>query len=156
MVILLMSMIFFFSSQNSGHSSAMSGFIRNIVIRVFHPDFDSLTLSEQEMIMSDTGFIIRKLGHFTEFALLGASLMIHAIVCRVCGTNKASNMKFLLPHSIIVLLIGALYAGTDEFHQGFVAGRVPALADVGIDSLGVAFGLLIVMAVYMSRHLYKN
>jgi len=34
------------------------------------------------------------------------------------------------------LAVAVLYAITDELHQGFVAGRHPAVVDVGIDATG--------------------
>lgn len=40
-----------------------------------------------------------------------------------------------------VLLIVAVYAATDEFHQIFVPTRTPAVHDVVIDTLGGAAGL---------------
>ena len=40
-------------------------------------------------------------------------------------------------------LIGTAYAATDELHQLTVAGRGPSVADVGIDSVGVALGIAV-------------
>jgi VanZ family protein len=40
------------------------------------------------------------------------------------------------------LLLTVGYAGTDELHQAFVPGRVPAWEDIGYDSLGAAAGLI--------------
>ena len=42
-------------------------------------------------------------------------------------------------------MIGTLYAGTDELHQYFNGTRTPSLRDVGIDSAGVLFGILVIM-----------
>jgi VanZ family protein len=39
------------------------------------------------------------------------------------------------------LAIGCAYAVSDEIHQAFVPVRSPQLADVTIDSVGVAFGI---------------
>jgi VanZ family protein len=39
------------------------------------------------------------------------------------------------------LAIGSAYAVSDEIHQAFVPVRSPQLADVTIDSLGVALGI---------------
>jgi len=36
-----------------------------------------------------------------------------------------------------------LFAATDEWHQKFVPGRIPALDDFAIDVLGIALGLAI-------------
>lgn len=41
------------------------------------------------------------------------------------------------------MIIGILYACTDEFHQKFVPGRTCSIKDVIIDSLGIITGSLI-------------
>ena len=53
----------------------------------------------------------------------------------------------------ISLLTGVLYAISDEVHQSFVPGRGPSVQDVLIDSLGVIFGILVVIGVIK---IYKN
>lgn len=45
------------------------------------------------------------------------------------------------------MLVGVLYAASDEFHQSFVPGRGPSIVDVGIDSLGVLTGILAVLII---------
>ena len=45
------------------------------------------------------------------------------------------------------MLVGVTYAASDEFHQSFVPGRGPSIIDVGIDSLGVLTGILIVLII---------
>ncbi|MCQ2545920.1 MAG: VanZ family protein [Clostridia bacterium] len=71
-----------------------------------------------------SAYAVRKLAHFCEFALLGFLLVF------------ALGGKILL-----AALVGVLYAGTDEFHQTFVDGRVGQLLDVGIDGAGVICGM---------------
>jgi len=44
---------------------------------------------------------------------------------------------------VLTGLLCVLFAATDEWHQKFVPGRVPALDDFTIDVLGVAVGLAI-------------
>jgi VanZ family protein len=46
------------------------------------------------------------------------------------------------------LALAILYAITDEFHQGFVAGRHESAVDVGIDAAGA---LIAVVAVGIVR-----
>ena len=47
---------------------------------------------------------------------------------------------------------GFLYAVSDELHQSFVGGRSPGLLDVGIDSAGVLFGILVMaLLLYLCR-----
>jgi VanZ family protein len=44
-----------------------------------------------------------------------------------------------------------LYAMTDEFHQGFVAGRHPSLVDVGIDATGALIAVVVVSLIRSRR-----
>jgi hypothetical protein len=44
------------------------------------------------------------------------------------------------PRLIILILLGAVLGGLDEFHQSFVPGRNPDAADAAVDVLGVLFG----------------
>jgi VanZ family protein len=68
--------------------------------------------------------VLRKIAHLTEYAILGA-LLVRA-----------------LRHPKIAILVGALYATSDEFHQHFVRGRHAACYDVVIDTVGVTIGVL--------------
>ena len=43
------------------------------------------------------------------------------------------------------ILTGMFYAMSDEFHQRFVAGRTSRITDIGIDTLGVITGAILVM-----------
>lgn len=47
----------------------------------------------------------------------------------------------------LAFLLTVIYAGTDEFHQSFVAGRHPSLVDVGVDSVGAIIALIIARLV---------
>ena len=67
------------------------------------------------------------------------------------GTDKKTVIALWL-----VLLAGAFcvgFAGLDEYHQSFVAGRGPSVTDIGIDSIGVFFG---VMAVQILCWIFLN
>ena len=68
--------------------------------------------------------ILRKIAHLSEYAILGA-LLLRAI-----------------QRPAVAILVGALYAVTDEFHQHFVRGRHAAWYDVLIDTVGVTIGVL--------------
>ena len=45
------------------------------------------------------------------------------------------------------LIIGVIYAISDEIHQCFTPGRGPLVTDVIIDTMGVLLGILLVMLV---------
>ena len=75
-------------------------------------------------------FLIRKAGHFTEYAILALLL------------RRAIGHDGLKPFGL-ALLVAATYAATDEFHQSFVPGRTPARGDVLIDTSGALVALLV-------------
>jgi VanZ family protein len=68
--------------------------------------------------------VLRKLAHLTAYAILGA-LLVRA-----------------LSRPGLAILLGGLYAVTDEVHQHFVRGRHGAWYDVLLDTVGVAVGVL--------------
>ena len=85
------------------------------------------------------GGLLRKIAHFTEFALLGACLAwLHGMV------NKKAAYA---------LAWGAAAACMDETIQRFVPGRGPSLKDVGIDTAGVLTGIAL---LHLGHHIYKK
>ena len=135
LVIAVMVMIFCFSAQTGEESGAMSGRLTTWVLNLVVPNFENLAFEKQESIRSAVGFAVRKLAHFSEYALLGLSLMLHIV-----QVQKKITVRLPL---LWAWGVGALYAASDEFHQGFVAGRGPSIVDVMIDSLGVIAGVLL-------------
>ncbi len=68
--------------------------------------------------------VVRKIAHAGEYAVLGA-LLARA-----------------LAREPVALALGSAYAASDEIHQSFVEGRVGSPLDWGIDTAGVAIGIL--------------
>lgn len=83
------------------------------------------------------GGLLRKLAHFTEFACLG---MVLSWLFRMLRQKKWEHL--LLP-----LAGGFLAAALDETIQCFVPDRGPAIKDVGIDTLGVMLGIVIISLI---------
>jgi VanZ family protein len=77
--------------------------------------------------------VLRKAGHMTEFAILGALLF------RALGRE--------LP----AFAVGVAYAVTDELHQHFVEGRHASPFDVTLDAIGVAIGILLFRRFLQTR-----
>jgi len=77
--------------------------------------------------------VVRKCGHLTEYAIL-AGFLYRAI---------RQRRNTVLPVAITALVIAAVYAGLDEFHQSFVASRTASGWDVMIDCIGALVGLAI-------------
>ena len=79
-------------------------------------------------------FIVRKIGHMSVFGLLAR------LTARALTNTTHWPWKRIFAVSLIFT---ALYAASDEFHQSFTAGRVPAVHDIIIDGVGgwIALGL---------------
>ncbi|HEY6442256.1 MAG TPA: VanZ family protein [Candidatus Acidoferrales bacterium] len=81
---------------------------------------------------------IRKCGHLTEYFIL--SLL-------VLRGMRAGRRDMRIVWALAAIATVACYASLDEFHQMFVPGRTPAVADVLLDTIGgicaqIAFALL--------------
>ena len=75
--------------------------------------------------------VLRKLAHVTEYAILGFLLL------RAIGREWPA------------LLVGVLYAASDELHQHFVHGRHASPIDVLIDSVGLLVGIFVVQRLVL-------
>ena len=132
LVIFVAGMIFCFSAMKGPDSMELSNGFTYWFMGLFYPDFESMPPERQRQIYDLFVFIVRKTAHFTEFAALGMSLLL---LLREYRLRRAAFWAWG---------IGTLYAGTDELHQYFNGTRTPSLRDVGIDSAGVLFGVLVI------------
>ena len=138
-VLAWMGVIFYFSHQNGTSSSKMSNGITRWVVNTFVPNYSNLTKAEQSSILKDTSYVIRKLAHYSEYAILGLFLFTAVYMF-------TDNEKIIIP---VVSILGILYAISDEFHQSFVGGRAPAVKDVLIDSIGV-LTIVFLIGIYLN------
>lgn len=137
--------IFMFSAQNGKTSSGTSRQVVRQMIE-WYPKSKQLTEKEKEEIVENMQPFIRKGAHFSIYALAGITTSGFLITI----TNKKKRQIGL------TLSIGILYAISDEFHQSFSGGRTPSIIDVGIDSLGVMVGILIVQGLLFIKKTQKE
>lgn len=136
--LLLLLLIFGFSSQTGEDSGSLSFQISLYLVRLFSPFLPAASTNEILMERADAiHFFVRKAAHMTEYFLLTLSLHLPMLVC---FKNKLSLQKRLL----IGFFAAVFFAAADEFHQSFVAGRSGNLMDVGIDSIGVLAATLLI------------
>ena len=129
--------IFIFSSQNGEKSGLTSrGFVRKIV--EITGITNDLNEEEKEEVIENCQFVVRKLAHFSIYAILGINILGFV--------NTYKNFKFKSQIEI-TLFSGFLYAVSDEFHQMFSGGRTASPNDVCIDTLGVLFGIGIFLLI---------
>jgi VanZ family protein len=114
-----MSAIFFFSTDN--FSSEETGSVLRSILHSILP-----FLSEGGF--QSLHFLIRKAGHFTEYAIL--ALLLY----RAFRYRSATHWKRSWAFS--ALLIVAIYALSDEYHQAFTAMRTASIYDSLIDIAG--------------------
>ena len=130
------AIIFKFSSQIAEESDDISNGVLRKIIDVF-PYTKGLSEEIKIKMVEHGNPIIRKLAHFSIYALVGVWIMAFMSTFDIRLYKKW----------IISMLVGVLYAASDEFHQSFVPGRGPSIVDVGIDSLGVLTGILAVLII---------
>lgn len=145
-----MAVIFAFSAQPAEESGKTSLSVGGTLVKIFVPDFEEWSGQEQAAYVEKINHPIRKMGHATEYAILGVCLMM--TVCAWDITEKKA--------AAVSFMFGAVYACTDEFHQLFVPGRSAQVTDVLIDSAGVLAGVtvafLIVLAVGHKRRTWET
>ena len=129
----VMVIIFLFSAQHAEQSSAGSDYIVEVLLQCTGND----TVQSMQY-MSLLTFIIRKLAHTIEYAVLG--------LCLSYFYHQFQMRK--RTYFLSVFLTGFLYACSDELHQYFVPGRSCEFRDVLIDSNGVLLGFLLAVVIH--------
>lgn len=85
----------------------------------------------------------------------GAGAWAHFVVYAVLGALLFASFAHETPDLgravALAVLVASLYGVTDEFHQAFVPGRVPDIADWGMDTIGALAGA-VCMRSAQSRH----
>ena len=133
--ILMMSLIFSFSSQNGTESSQLSEKVaRGIFITIDHVMDRGWDDEKIQELADEYQYPVRKLAHMTEYCLLAICVSLPLYVYGLRG--------FALTFLAGILCVA--FAASDEFHQTMVANRGPSVKDVGIDSIGVLFGITFV------------
>ena len=93
-----------------------------------------------------TEHFIRKLAHFTEFAVLGI----------LAGALFGSHFKHLWAGLLFAAMTGIVTALCDETIQLFVEGRSGQIQDVWLDVAGASTGALLSLSVQAFRRRKKK
>lgn len=117
-----------YASSNSFSAANTSRIIGPLVLWLF-PHTSAET-------MATIHFIIRKIAHFTEYAILG---FLAARAFRTSPRPAISGRWFLICATLVVV-----YALMDEYHQSFVPSRTASIFDSLIDMAGGLTALLVV------------
>lgn len=134
----IMYLIFSFSSQTGEVSGDLSYHVSYKVVEVAEMVDQVVDLGIEpgntDYYAEKINYYVRKAAHMTEYFCLAVAVAFPFYVYGLRGFP-------------LLLLAGAIcvgFAGLDEYHQSFVEGRGPSLRDVGIDSIGIFFGIMVV------------
>lgn len=126
--LLWMIIVFLLSNQIGNDSGATSGRIVKLLTKVVP------FLAQYTNFVS---FFVRKLAHFTLYALGGV------LYYNLFKTYRIKDIKSLAYSEALC----TIYAVSDEIHQFFVPGRECHITDIFIDSLGAFTGILFMILV---------
>jgi VanZ family protein len=128
--------IFNFSNQDGKASSGLSKKVARKIVDVF-PYTKNLSEKTKNKIVEKTQPIIRKGAHLSIYTLVGIFIM-----------SFISTYKIHLKYKFLIsILVGLVYASSDEIHQSFIPGRTASIIDVGIDTAGVFLGIILVLII---------
>lgn len=133
LTILWMAVIFWFSANPADESAKMSHSVGEVIGHYFVDGYDDWPEDRQTEYADRIDYPVRKCAHAMEYAVLGFLL-----VAALCDDVRSARKRILL-----CILLGALYACSDEFHQLFVSGRSGQISDVMLDSCGVVVGTVV-------------
>ena len=126
--VILWAVLIFIGSSDLLSASHTSGFLIR-PLRLLFPGASEATLNAIH-------FALRKLGHFTEYAIL-ASLAARAF--------RTSSQQWLRQRWFWVTLFFVIgYALFDEFRQSFVPSRTASIYDSMIDTVGGLAALIVI------------
>ena len=141
-----MIVIFWYSSRNSELSTEDSQSVALTIGDITINDFDQWTTEAQYEYAASIDHPVRKAAHFSEYMLLGI-LLFGAWY----DNERKKSKNFLVP-----LIIGVVYAASDELHQLLISGRAGMISDVLIDSSGVLAGVFLSLLLIILISLVKN
>ena len=138
--VIMMVIIFLFYAKTADQSNQQSSFVAEIALDAVETVAGVEYRQELEadaVRMDGLVFLIRKLAHATEYAVLAVCVGLHVLASR-----KERGLLYFLA----VVGVCALYACSDEVHQLFVSGRSGQISDVCVDTAGAAVGALFLYA----------
>ena len=145
-----MILIFDFSADDGVESQTLSDKITIKVVHIIKSNYDSLPSSEQKAFFNKVSFVVRKIGHFGEYGLLG--LLVTGFLLTFEGIRKLKK-RYIYFYATLWCM---LYALTDEMHQLFVKGRSAKIGDVFVDMFGGLVAAVILVAIWKKISKRKN
>ncbi len=128
-VVAWMGVIFAFSAEVATDSEQTSGRIVRWLLVHLDKSFPALSAEEQLLRVGEWSFAVRKLAHFSLFAVMG--------LLSFAAFSVDLPLRRAFPAA---LGLGTARGVLDEVQQAFVPGRSCELRDMCIDAAGVLIG----------------
>lgn len=130
LIIIWIGTVFYFSNEDATKSTGTSGKVIEKIVEITNKKIDK---EEKQEKIKELQPIVRKCAHLSIYTVGGILLFLFVNTYQIPLKNKI----------IYAIIIGTIYAITDEIHQVFVPGRGPGIIDVLIDTAGVTIGTII-------------
>ena len=158
LILAMMGVVFFFSSEKAEQSSQTSDKVTDMVLTLFVKDFAQKPESEKMQLRQSWSHVVRKCAHFLEYFALGFLVYLHLRFLQTFGKKEQDIRYFGLrvnPDSplfsiswVLAFAVSLIYACSDEYHQSFIEGRGPQVLDICIDASGAATGIFVLWIVW--------
>ena len=122
--------LIFTMSTDKGSTQNTRPLMRSLLRKIAPTLAAQLTVAQLERV----DFNLRKTGHVTEYLIL-ALLAYRAA--------KRDSPRFRSRHVLFPVLLGLVFAASDEWHQSFIPSRWGVASDVFYDMFGVILGTLL-------------
>lgn len=142
LTILWMAVIFYFSSQPADLSLDASG---EVLVKMNQLEEEEIQNISDRRVWC-LHYFIRKFAHFVLYCGLG-----FLTVFSVVSIKYRAFISY-----IIAWLAASLYGVLDEWHQTFVPGRGPSLADIRLDTFSALAGVVMAAITVELWKLYNN
>lgn len=139
-ILFWMYIIFGFSAADAEESQSTSDKITEVIVETMYDGFYDRPQDVQEELWNQVSFVVRKTGHFGEYAILAMLITAFLLTFDLFRENTG--------YTLLAVLFCAIYAVTDEVHQGFVDGRSPKVMDVCIDTAGAFVSAMICILLW--------
>ncbi|MGY3723900.1 VanZ like family protein [Granulicatella balaenopterae] len=142
LAIATMVLVFYSSSVSYQDQSLVA-----ILQTIFKSQPFAQTLSKIQFYYGNKLISVPSLGYaqFIEFFIRKTC---HVLIYYFMAYQWAKGLQFYMKYKwtsyVLAFFIIALYAMTDEFHQGLTPGRTPLMQDAILDSFGGLMGIIVV------------
>lgn len=145
LTIIWMAVIYSFSAEDEEESGDASRTVSYQIV-VSADNFLGLNWDDEHVLAVATAIEggVRKVAHMIEYGIL-------AILFGIAIDIWSVDSKQMWLRLVGDLIVCAVYAATDEYHQTFVVGRNGSVGDVGVDAVGSLLVLVLITLIVSAR-----